>query len=134
MTMLQAVPVLAYLAAAAAILAIALGRELRPGWRWLLPASLGAAFLAYSVLVVAEGGLLPFWVNHTSNAAGNQVWLDLLIAVAVAFHLIAPRARAVGVRLLPWAIAVLATASLALLPLLARVVWLEQRARHAPRP
>ena len=128
--MLQILPPLAYLAAAAAILWVALSD--RPGpWGWRLPALLGLAFAAFSLLTVVQGGVMPFWTNHTTNLAGNQVWFDLLIAVVIAFFLIAPRARAVGMPLLPWAIAVLATACMALLPMLARLLWLERR---SPRP
>lgn len=71
---------------------------------------------------------MPFWANHSTTYAGNQVWFDLLLAVAIAFYLMAPRARAVGMRLWPWALAVVATASVALLPMLARLLWLERRA------
>ena len=125
--MLQILPVLAYAAAAAAILMAAAGRRLPPALRWGLPAGLGAVFLAFSVVTVAQGGLIAFWTNHTTNLAGNQVWFDLVIAVAVAFCLMAPRARAVGMALTPWAVAVILTASIALLPMLARLLWLERR-------
>jgi hypothetical protein len=128
-TLLELLPVLAYAGAIAVILGIALGRGGAPARPWLLPAGLGAAFLLFSAVTVAREGLLQFWVNHTANLAGNQVWFDLLIAVGIAFWLIAPRARAVGMALLPWAVAVVATASIALLPMLARLVWLEQRGR-----
>jgi hypothetical protein len=76
-----------------------------------------------------EDGLIQFWINHTTNLAGSQVWFDLLISVALAFILLLPRARAQGMAILPWAIAVAATASIALLVMVARLLWLEQAAR-----
>jgi uncharacterized membrane protein YccF (DUF307 family) len=91
---------------------------------------LAVAFAAFSGLTVWREGLIQFWVNHTTSLAGNQVWFDLLIAVCLCFALIAPRARAVGMPLLPWALAVLATASIALLPMVARLLWLERAARR----
>jgi hypothetical protein len=92
-------------------------------------ALLGAAFIAFSIWTVLDGGLLPFWFNHTTNLAGNQVWFDLLISVVLAFILLLPRARAQGMAVLPWALAVAATASIALLAMVARLLWLEQAAR-----
>jgi hypothetical protein len=127
--MLQILPPLAYAAVAVIILMTALGRGASPALRWGLPAAAGVLFLLFSLWTVAEEGLIQFWINHTTTLAGVQVWFDLVIAVAIAFVLIAPRARAVGMPLLPWAIAVIATACIALLPMLARLFWLEARAR-----
>ena len=125
--MLQIMPLLAYGAAAVFILGVALARG---GGRsaWLWPAGLAVLFLGFTGLTLLREGVMPFWANHSTTYAGNQVWFDLLLAVAIAFYLIAPRARAVGMRLWPWALAVVATASVALLPMLARLLWLERRA------
>lgn len=128
MSMLQILPAISYLGCIAVILMIASGRDAAPRTRWLLPLVLGAVFLIFSLVTVAQEGVLQFWVNHSTTLAGNQVWFDLLFAVTIGFYLIAPRARAVGMPLMPWAIAVFATACIALLPMLARVIWLEQRA------
>ena len=124
--MLTILPPLAYAAAVVFILWVVVARrpERLP---WLLPAALGVAFSGVTLYVVGTEGLMQFWDNHVANWAGNQVWFDLLLAVSIAFYLIAPRARAVGMKLLPWAIAVIATASVALLPMLARLLWLERR-------
>jgi hypothetical protein len=130
--MLQILPPLAYAAVATIILMVALGRSASPALRWGLPAAAGALFLAFSLWTVTEEGLVQFWINHTTTLAGVQVWFDLVIAVAIAFVLIAPRARAVGMPLMPWGLAVIATACIALLPMLARLCWLEARAK--PRP
>lgn len=127
MTLLHILPVIAYLSAIVLVLKIATGARASDSVRWALPATLGALFLVFSLVTLAQDGLLQFWVNHTTNFAGNQVWFDLVMAIAIAFYLIAPRARAVGMPLLPWGIAVIATACIALLPMLARLVWLEQR-------
>ena len=125
--MLQILPPLAYSAIALCVLAVALWARSVTTLAWQAVAAVALAFGGFSLVTVWQDGLLPFWVNHTSNLAGNQVWFDLLLAVGIAFYLIAPRARAVGMRILPWALAVLATASIALLPMLARLIWLEAR-------
>ncbi len=130
--MLQILPPLAYAAAAIIILMVALGRGASPALRWGLPAATGALLVVFSLWTVAEEGLIQFWINHTTTLAGVQVWFDLVIAVAISFVLIAPRARAVGMPLFPWAIAVIASASVALLPMLARLFWLEARATRRP--
>ena len=128
MLLLQILPVVAYAGVASAI--VGLARSAEPGrvWGWVAPAVLGLAFGVFSLVTVGLEGLLQFWVNHTTSLAGNQVWFDLIFAITIAFYLIAPRARAVGMPLLPWAIAVILTACIALLPMLARLLWLERRA------
>jgi hypothetical protein len=129
MTLLQILPVVALLGTVAAILRFA-ARDGSPApGAWVWPAGLGVLFLAFSLVTVLRDGLIPFWTNHTTNLAGNQVWFDLLAAVAIAFFLIAPRARAVGMPIWPWAVATVLTASLALLLMLARLLWLERAAR-----
>jgi hypothetical protein len=94
---------------------------------WIVPSILGIAFFGVTMQVLLAEGLMQFWFNHVANLAGNQVWFDLLIAVSISFYLIVPRARAVGMKPLPWGIAVFATASVALLPMVARLLWLEKR-------
>ena len=128
MTMLQILPVVVYLSAILLVIMIATGKTASAQFRWVFPSLLGAAFLVFSLIALVQDGLLQFWVNHTTNYAGNQVWFDLVMGISIGFYLIAPRARAVGMPLLPWGIAVIATACIALLPMLARVIWLESRA------
>ena len=125
--MLTILPPIAYATVVVFILWVALAKDVNR-LNWLLPAGLGVAFTGVTLYVVFTEGLIQFWDNHVANWAGNQVWFDLLLAVSIAFFLIAPRARAVGMKLLPWGIAVFATASVALLPMLARLLWLERRA------
>ena len=125
MTMLQVLPVLAYAGCVGTIIAIATGSSVSDRTRWLIPAVLGVAFILFSLFQVSQDGIVQFWINHTTDLTGNQVWLDLVMAVTIGFYLLAPRARAVGMPLLPWGIAVFATACIALLPMLARVIWLE---------
>lgn len=130
--MLQVLPILAYVVAMVFILAVASNRQMAGPRMWVLASILAVAFTGFSVVTFLQDGLLPFWTNHTTNLAGNQVWLDLLIAVSIALFLIAPRARAVGMSMWPWSLAVMATASLALLPMLARLIWLEHRNQRRP--
>lgn len=127
MSLLQLLPVLAY--AATAIILIRSASSGAGTWSWVMPAILGATFIAFSLWTVIEDGLIQFWTNHTTTLAGNQVWFDLLISVTLAFILLLPRARAQGMAILPWAIAVATTASIALLVMVARLLWLEQAAR-----
>lgn len=127
MTMLQLLPVIAYAGAVLAILWVARGPRLSSALRQAGLVGLALAFAAVTALTVWQEGLIQFWINHSTTIAGNQVWFDLLIAVCISFALMAPRARAVGMPLLPWAIAVMATASLALVPMLALLLWLERK-------
>jgi hypothetical protein len=129
MTLLQILPILVYALAIVTILvATSMTGAPRPGL-WRYPALLGAVFALFSVATVAQDGLVTFWDNHTANLTGNQVWFDLLAATSIGFVCLLPRARAVGMRPWPWAIATIATACVALLPMLARVLWLEEQQR-----
>lgn len=131
MTLLQILPPLVYAAAGAAIFAVASGRSLSGAGAWLAPAVIAAAFAAFTAVTVLREGVVGFWRNHTVNFSGNQVWFDLVIAVGLCFVLIAPRARAVGMKTMPWGIAVVLTACIGLLPMYARLLWLEYR--HAAK-
>lgn len=127
--MLQLIPIVAYLAIIGVILLIATRSQTPARLTWTALIVVFILFAAFSTVTLWQEGLIQFWINHTTNLAGNQVWLDLLIAVGIGFYLIAPRAKAVGMRLLPWAFAVIATATIALLPMLLRLLWLERRSR-----
>lgn len=129
MTLFQILPILTLAATAAFVLSRpARGSDApAPGtWRW--PALLCAAFAAFTAYQVGTDGLGMFWINHTANATGNQVWFDLLLSVALAFAILVPQARRLNMALLPWAIFVLATASIGLLAMWARVLFLQERA------
>lgn len=93
-----------------------------------LAAALSGAFGAYTAVTIASDGILPVWENHTTNLWGVQVWWDLLFATGIALFLIAPRARKAGMNFPLWALAVAATASIALLAMCARLFWLERQA------
>ena len=127
MTLLQVLPIVVYvLAVATIVIATASGAKPRPGL-WRYPAGLGAAFAVFTVLTVWQDGLVRFWINHTTDLTGNQVWFDLLAATAIGFVMMLPRARAAGMNTWFWAIATVALACVALLPMLARLLWLEER-------
>jgi hypothetical protein len=78
--------------------------------------------------------VFPVVLNHTSNLWGVQVWWDLLFSLGVAFFFVVPRARAQGMNLPLWTALVLATASIGLLAMIARLFWLEQAASGGPAP
>ena len=94
--------------------------------RWRIPALLCAAFTAWTIYTLSVDPPLTFWTNHTTNATGNQVWFDLLMSVSMAFVVLMPRARALNMALLPWAIFVVVTASIGLFAMWARVLFLEE--------
>ena len=93
-----------------------------------LAAALAAGFAAYTAGTIYAEGLLVVLTNQTSNLWGVQVWWDLLIAITIGLFLIAPRARAQGMNLPLWTVFVVATASIGLLAMAARLFWLEQAA------
>lgn len=98
---------------------------------WIFPAVLSLTFFGFSLYAILTEGSTGFWVDHTRNAWGNQIWIDLLLAAALGWFLIVPRARAVGMRLVPWFIFVLTTGSIGFMAMLARLLYLEQGS-HEP--
>lgn len=129
MTTLEILFVLGAAAALPAILHLAFGRRVQESAA--LAAVLAAGFIAFSAVPIIKEGYLGFIPNHTQDLWGTQVWYDLVICVVIALVLIVPRARAVGMRIPLWVIAVGCTASIALLPMVARLFWLEKRAATA---
>ena len=127
MTTLEILFLLGAVGAAPAILLLALRGRVQENW-WLA-AALGAAFIAFSAIPIAQEGYLGFLPNHTQDLWGTQVWYDLVICVVIALVFIVPRARAAGMRVPLWVIAVGLTASISLLPMVARLFWLERRAK-----
>ncbi len=94
---------------------------------WFLPALAAIAFFLFSVwTIVSTGQPLGFIAEHTHNAWGAQIGIDLLNAAVAGLILAAPLARQYGFRLWPYAVLTLATGSPGLLALAARVLY----ARH----
>lgn len=91
-----------------------------------IAAALAGGFAAYSGVTIWAEGLMPVLTNNTSNLWGVQFWWDLLISVTIALFLIAPRARAQGMSLPLWTALIVATASIGLLAMCARLFWLER--------
>lgn len=119
----QFLPIVAAILLVLAMLGAASGKS----GSWLVPAVVCALFLGWSLYTVAAEGPFGFWPNHTQNAWGNQVWFDLLIAIGTGWALLMPRARAVGMRPLPWAVLILCTGCIGLSAMLARCLFLEHR-------
>ena len=118
------------LVAVLAALAYMLSRREETG-NPILAAMLSAGFGAYTAVTIATEGVLPVWLNHTSNLWGVQVWWDLLFSLGVAAFFILPRARAQGMSIPLWILLVASTASIGLLAMVARLFSLEKRAASA---
>ncbi len=93
---------------------------------WAVPAALSACFATWTAYAISEGGVLGFWSEHTQNAWQVQIWFDLLLAISVAWYLLQPRLRFCGIAPLPWFVLVVATGSIGLLALLARLIYAER--------
>ena len=96
---------------------------------WLIPAGFSVAFLVWSLWAIALEGPTGFWPVHAKSAWGNQVWFDLLLAVSIAWYLILPRAREVGMRVWLWLVVVVCSGSIGLLAMLARYLFLSEKQR-----
>ena len=94
---------------------------------WVIPAAFCAAFTAWSLAAVVTEGPFGFWPEHVRNMWGNQIWFDLLLAIGLAFLLIAPRARKLGMKLSLWLIFILCTGSIGLSAMVARYLYLDSK-------
>ena len=115
------------LGAAPALLLLSFRGPVQESWK--LAAVLAVGFIGLSAVPIARKGYLGFIPALTRELWGIQVWYDLIIAVTVALVFIVPRARAMGMKTTPWVIATAFTGCLALLPMVARLFWLEAHAR-----
>ena len=94
---------------------------------WVLPAGLSVLFLVYSIQTIIAEGALGFWTQHTSSLWGTQIWVDLLIAIGIGWYFVAPKAKRLGMRTIPWVFVILASGCIGFLVMLARVLYLEQK-------
>ena len=86
---------------------------------------LSAAFFAYSLWPIFTLGPWGFWPEHVSDPWSVQIWFDLLCSIGVGWALLAPRARTAGMTPWPWLALIVATGSIGLLAMLARVLYRE---------
>ncbi len=95
---------------------------------WMFPAALSAGFALFSIYTIFIEGILPVWINHTSNLWGNQVWFDLLIGFGISWVFLVSEGRRLGMSPWPWALTLFATGNIGLLAMLARILYLRNRA------
>jgi hypothetical protein len=115
--------------AAAAVLAIAyLALSKRAAESATVAATVLGGLVGFTAVTIAFEGPIGFLPNHTASLWGNQVWYDLVISLCVALLFVAPRARAVGMKVPAYVLATGLLGSIGLLAMVARLFWLEKRA------
>ncbi len=72
-----------------------------------------AAFGAFSAYVLQAVGLVGLFVNNLSHPAGQQVFIDLLIALGLVMVWMWQDARKTGRNVWPWIVATLLIGSFA---------------------
>ena len=105
----------------------ALGSEKGRKGVWVFPAILSFLFFLYSMQTILTEGALGFWTQHTSSLWGTQIWVDLLIAIGIGWFFVAPKAKALGMKTMPWVFIILATGCIGFLAMVARVFYLEDK-------
>ncbi len=121
---MPSLPLLA-LAGLAVVILCVISAARTPIRSWWVPAMLSAAFFAYSLWPILTLGPLGFWPEHVSDPWSVQIWFDLLCSIGVGWALLAPRARTAGMTPWPWLALIVATGSIGLLAMLARVLYRE---------
>ena len=94
---------------------------------WMVPAGFSGLFFGWSLYAIWSEGPLGFWPEHIRNLWGNQIFCDLILGISVGWVMLAPRAKALGMKLLPWFVLILCTGNIGLLAMLARFLFLHQR-------
>ena len=94
---------------------------------WMLPATLCVAFSAWTAYALVNEGIVAIWQEISGSLWSNQIFIDLLLAAGIALAFVIPEARRVGMKPLPWVVATAATGCIALLAMLARVLFLRAR-------
>ena len=97
---------------------------------WIFPGILSVLFFAWSFSALIIEGPTGFWTEHTRNMWGNQIWFDLLIAVGIAWYLIIPRAKKLGMSNLLWLSIIVCTGCIGLLAMLALILFLENQEKR----
>jgi hypothetical protein len=98
---------------------------------WRIPAVLSAVFFVLSLDVIAKAGPFGFVAEHRHGPWGLQILCDLILSAGTGLALLLPRARAVGMKPIPWMLLIAATGSIGLLAMTARCLFLESRAASA---
>lgn len=121
---MPSLPLLA-LAGLAVVIICVISAGRTPIRSWWVPAMMSAAFFAYSLWPILTLRPLGFWPEHVSDPWSVQIWFDLLCSIGVGWALLAPRARTAGMTPWPWLALIVATGSIGLLVMLARVLYRE---------
>ncbi len=94
---------------------------------WLVPLVIAIPFALWTGFALIEEGLLSFSPMLMETKWGLLVWYDRLMSLTAAYYLLQNRARAAGVKSDIWVIAIAMTGAIALLLMLARTVYLEDK-------
>jgi hypothetical protein len=121
----QILPSIAVALLVATVLFTILKKPKAKNWVW--PLLLSGSFFAYSVYTISVEGIFGFWLNHTRDFWGNQIWFDLLIGIGTAFLVLLDRVRAQRMNPVLWFVVVLAVGSIGLLAMVSRLLFLEAR-------
>lgn len=127
MSHLEIIAAAALAFAVLAFLFMASGRL--PAAKPLVAMVLAVGFGAFTLVTAAQEGAEVLWQNQTTSLWGVQLWLDLLLCALIGFWSILPRARRQGMNVALWTLFVIASLSVGLLAMVARLLWLEGRAQ-----
>ena len=132
MTLVQIIPILAYLSVMALVLLITFTDLAKSRGFWVFWAVYGVAYLVFTLFAIAEDGPLMFYINHSQNWVGNQVWIDLVFAILIGWLLVLPEARARGMNTTFWMVFIIVTATIGFAFMVARLLYLRGRDGAVP--
>lgn len=126
MTLLTLLPILAGIPVLLITVAAMKSNGRAPKNAWMIAVFFCLALTAWTIPAVISEGPLGFIPAHSQSLWGNQVWFDLLMALTMAWVLILPRAKVLGMKLPLWLLFILCSGSIGFSAMLARMLYLEE--------
>ena len=126
MTPLTLLPILAVIPVVLIALAAMKANDPTPKNAWMIAALFCGGLIAWTIPAAMSQGPIGFLHAQSQSLWGNQVWFDLLMALTMAWVLILPRAKALGMKL-PFWLLLLSLGSIGFAAMLARLLYLEEK-------
>lgn len=127
MSLVQIIPIVGIITVFALILAVTFTDLAKAKGFWLFWLVYAIAYGLFSIWAISEDGLMMFWTNHSTNLVGNQVWIDLIVAVLIGWMLILPEARSRNMNVTFWMVFIMATATIGFGAMIGRVLYLRSQ-------
>jgi sorbitol-specific phosphotransferase system component IIBC len=115
-------PIVALIISVVSSFYFAIGKEKKISW--VIPTIFSLLFFIVSIQTIVSEGPYGFWIEHTRNLWGNQIWFDLLLSIVAAIYFTIPQAKSLGMNIFFWVLFIFATGSVGLYIYISRIIYL----------